>query len=89
MKHDPELIRAAAALGDGLAKVRPQAVFFDEIAAEAIAGKSDDEALTILSSLIDEAEADKRAGYGPPTETINIVRRRWLDIYARLYGRAA
>ena len=48
-----------------------------------------DAALDALRKLIDEAEADKDAGYGPPEHEINIARRKWLDLYERTYGRAA
>ena len=48
-----------------------------------------DAALDALRKLIDEAEADKQAGYGPPRDDINRARRKWLDRYEHHYGRAA
>lgn len=48
-----------------------------------------DEALASLRDLIEAAEADKRDGYGPSQDDINKARRRWLDLYASIYGRAA
>lgn len=48
-----------------------------------------DAALDALRALIDEAAADKQAGYGPPQHDINIARRKWLDLYESVYGRAA
>ena len=47
------------------------------------------EALTALAKLIEDAEADKRAGYGPPQDDINQARRKWLALYEETYGRAA
>lgn len=48
-----------------------------------------DEAMTALHRLIDDADADKRDGFGPPQDDINKARRKWLDLYNRTYGRAA
>lgn len=48
-----------------------------------------DEALEALRELIDEAAAQKQAGYGPPQDEINRARRRWLALYEERYGRAA
>lgn len=44
-------------------------------------------ALDALRSLIDEAEADKLAGYGPPKDDINCARRKWLALYEEIYRR--
>lgn len=44
-----------------------------------------DQALDALRKLIDDAEADKQAGYGPPQDDINRARRKWLDLYERTY----
>jgi len=48
-----------------------------------------DAALDALRKLIDEAEADKLAGYGPPQDDINRARRKWLALYEQIYRRAA
>ena len=48
-----------------------------------------DAALDTLRKLIDEAEADKLAGYGPPQDDINRARRKWLALYETIYRRAA
>ncbi len=48
-----------------------------------------DAALDTLRKLIDEAEADKLAGYGPPQDDINRARRKWLALYEGIYRRAA
>lgn len=69
--------------------VRREAVFFDERCVAAIVGQPDDKALDILARRIADAEHDKQCGYGPPLDDINRIRRLWLDIYARHYGRAA
>lgn len=44
------------------------------------------DALTVLQRLIEEADADKHAGYGPPQDDINKARRKWLDLYQQVYG---
>jgi len=44
-----------------------------------------DQALDALRKLIDDAEADKQAGYGPSQDDINRARRQWLDLYERTY----
>lgn len=56
-------------------------VFFDEKISAAIAGKSNDEALTIIAALIDEARDAKLAGYGPPQDDIVKAMRRYHQIY--------
>lgn len=48
-----------------------------------------DAALDALRKLIDDAEADKLAGYGPPRDDINCARRKWLALYEEIYRRAA
>lgn len=48
-----------------------------------------DAALDALRKLIDEANADKDAGYGPPEHEINIARRRWLALYDEIYRKDA
>ncbi len=48
-----------------------------------------DPALDGLRSLIDQAEADKLFGYGPPRDDINQARRKWLALYDEIYRRAA
>jgi hypothetical protein len=48
-----------------------------------------DAALDALRKLIDEAEADKQAGYGPSQDDINIARRKWLALYDEIYRRNA
>jgi hypothetical protein len=45
--------------------------------------------LDALRLLINEASAQKEAGFGPPQYEIDAGRRRWLDHYATVYGRAA
>lgn len=66
-----------------------EAVFFSEHVDAAISGKSPDEALDALRKLIDEATIAKEFGSGPPMDELNRARRKWNDIYARHYGRAA
>ena len=48
-----------------------------------------DAALDALRKLIDEANADKDAGYGPPEHEINIARRKWIALYDEIYRRDA
>jgi hypothetical protein len=48
-----------------------------------------EDALDALRKLIDEAEADKLDGYGPPQDDINRARRKWLALYDEIYRRAA
>lgn len=56
-------------------------VFFSELCAAAVEGKSLDDALDDLGALILEATADKEAGYGPPQSELNAARRRWLAMF--------
>jgi len=56
-------------------------VFFSEKVEAAIAGKRLDHQLTALAALIQEAQADKEEGYGPPAEDLRAARRRWLNLY--------
>lgn len=44
-----------------------------------------DQALDALRKLIDEADADKRDGFGPPQDDINKARRKWLALYEQTY----
>ena len=62
--------------------------WFSERVADCLAHPAD-RALTDLAELIREAEADKADGFGPPQDDINRARRRWLDLYAQTYARAA
>lgn len=48
-----------------------------------------DAALDALRKLIDEANADKDAGYGPPEHEINIARCKWLALFNKIYRRDA
>ena len=66
---------------------RPTPVFFSEKVAAAIEGKTDDEALQIIASMIADTQFAKQEGSGPPQDEINQARRLFLNIYARLYGR--
>lgn len=84
----PYIATAAADLGDRLAVAPVGFRWFSERVDDCLALPVD-EALNALRKLIDEAEADKRDGYGPPREDLNRARRRWLDLYERTYGRAA
>jgi hypothetical protein len=47
------------------------------------------EALGPLRDLIADAAADKLDGCGPSQHDIEAARRKWLDRYAEVYGRAA
>lgn len=44
-----------------------------------------DAALDALRKLIDEADANKQAGYGPSQDDINVARRKWLALYNEIY----
>ena len=88
MSETRAIATAAADLGDRLATPPAGFRWFSERVDDCLALPAD-EALDALRKLIDEAEADKRDGYGPPREDINRARRRWLDLYERTYGRAA
>lgn len=48
-----------------------------------------DAALDALRKLIDEANADKDAGYGPPEHDINIARLKWLALFNEIYRKDA
>lgn len=48
-----------------------------------------EDALDALLKLIDEADTQKKHGFGPPQDDINKARRKWLAIYDDFYGRAA
>ncbi|MER8827195.1 hypothetical protein NKH73_13995 [Mesorhizobium sp. M0938] len=56
-------------------------IFFSQQVDAAIAGKPLDEQLTALAELIQEAQRDKEAGYGPPADELRAARRRWLTLY--------
>ena len=62
--------------------------WFSELVDDA-AAQGGQAALDNLRALIDEAVADKEAGYGPCQDDINRARRKWLAIYETIYGRAA
>jgi hypothetical protein len=89
--HDEtaHIARAVAALGDRFATAPKESPFFDQACRDAIKGKTDAITLDILMRRIADAEYAKARGGGPPLDDINKVRRLWLDIYAREYGRAA
>jgi hypothetical protein len=55
--------------------------FFSEKVDAAIVGKALDDQLTALGALIQEAQHDKDAGYGPPADELRAARRRWLNLY--------
>ncbi|WP_181172292.1 hypothetical protein [Mesorhizobium sp. B2-2-3] len=55
--------------------------FFSEHVDAVIAGKPLDEQLTALAALIQEAQHNKDAGYGPPADDLRMARRRWLTLY--------
>lgn len=79
---------ASAALGDRHA-ARPAGFrWFSEQVADCLALPTD-QALDALRKLIEEADADKRAGYGPAQDGINQARRKWLALYERTYRSAA
>jgi hypothetical protein len=79
--HEPELLRATAALGDKLAKTDPWTAFFSEACRQAVKGKPADEALTTLQQMIDEAQFAKLRGEGPPLHEITIARRLFNEIH--------
>jgi hypothetical protein len=60
--------------------------WFSELVDDALA-QGGHAALDSLRALIEEAEADKQAGYGPAQDDINRARRKWLDLYEQIYGR--
>lgn len=80
----PELALAVASLDERHAAIGFR--WFSERVNDCLALPAD-EALTSLRALIDEADADKRDGFGPPQHDINLARRKWLDLYASIYGR--
>mgnify|MGYP001099442340 CR=1 FL=1 len=82
------LEQAVAVLGDEhAARPEPFRWFSEKVdACLALAGEA---ALDALRKLIDEAEADKLAGYGPPQSDLTVARRKWLDLYSEIYRRVA
>ncbi|MGX9120293.1 hypothetical protein ACWTU6_27060 [Mesorhizobium sp. BHbsci] len=60
-------------------------VFFSEEVAAAIKGKAPLDQLEIIRNLVDEADAAKQAGSGPPLDDINAARRLYIRIAGELY----
>jgi len=56
-------------------------VFFSQKVNAAISGKPLDAQLTALATLIQDAQHDKDAGYGPPASELHAARRKWLTLY--------
>lgn len=56
-------------------------VFFSEKVDAAISGKSLDAQLAALAALIQDAQHDKDAGYGPPADELRAARGKWLALY--------
>ncbi|RWF41618.1 MAG: hypothetical protein EOS46_27890 [Mesorhizobium sp.] len=56
-------------------------VFFSQKVDAAISGKPLNDQLAALGALIQEAQHDKEAGYGPPADDLRAARRRWLSLY--------
>lgn len=56
-------------------------VFFSQKVDQMIAGKPLDDQLTALGALIQDAQHDKDAGYGPPADELRAARRKWLSLY--------
>lgn len=83
---DRSTIASAAADGDRRATARFE--WFSE-RVEACLAKPVTEALESLSTLILDASADKRDGFGPPQDDINRARRKWLALYEQTYGKAS
>lgn len=65
---------------------KPGFMWFSQRVDECLAAP---DSLDALRRLIDEAEADKQAGYGPPQDDINRARRKWLALYEAIYRRVA
>ncbi|MGO4641677.1 hypothetical protein AB4Z43_24870 [Mesorhizobium sp. 2RAF45] len=59
--------------------------FFSDRALRAIEGKQPLDQLDLLREYVEQAERDKQAGYGPPEDDINIVRRRFIRIASEIY----
>ena len=63
-------------------------VWFSE-RVKAAADLGGEEAEKALRQLIDDATADKLAGFGPPQDSVTAARRKWMAIYSELYRRTA
>lgn len=59
--------------------------FFSQRAFRAIEGKEPLDQLALLQEYVEQAQRDKLAGYGPPEDDINIVRRRFIRIASEVY----
>lgn len=93
MSHTVDELRAiasaAADLGDRYAAAQDTDFKWFSEKVDQCAALPGDEALDTLRELIEDAEASKGVGYGPPQQEINRARRRWLALYEERYGRAA
>lgn len=64
--------------------------FYSERAFKAIDGKDPMAQLALLQEYVEQGVRDKEAGYGPPLDEINILRRRFIRIASEVYrGRTA
>lgn len=82
------LEQAVAALSDEHAS-RPEPFRWFSEKVDACLALGGEAALDALRKLIEEAEADKLAGYGPPQSDLTAARRKWLDLYSEVYRRVA
>lgn len=64
----------------------PRDAFFFDRTKRMIVGKSEDDALNILTEALLRAMADKAAGYGPPQHEITKVYRIWHPLCERWVG---
>lgn len=86
LRPEPELMRAVEALGDKIAIRREPFRGFSEQVSDCLA-LGGEPALDALRKLIEEAEADKQAGYGPPQSDLTAARRKWMALFEEIYRR--
>lgn len=84
----PYLTNAVAALDDKHASPPEPFKWFSEKVDEAVA-LGGETAMGVLGKLIEDAAAEKLAGYGPPQQELASARRKWLELYDEFYRKDA